>query len=560
MYINSIILQIDINGHSLSIISEALGGTNIGNCPHACVARPCGPLAECIPQMESYECRCNAFSTQCNMAAEVPIEELQENKAKKKENKEKHTINGKHTVHLLKHTKEGGHSKLHMSKVPTKSLKAPKTHHTTTSPLTERISSSSHRRTEHGSRRRQSWEALTVEDEVSEKTDDDIIYRDDRGLDEQNYYNEEPLRSKHNKEKRKDKQTIKESELWSTKHRDSSKVHEKDDRQHKNTYNFKLSRLPTHYESFQTNPEIDILTFDENVEVEISVDQDKDYEQMQDAKQKNGKDNNKDIAEDLFKQDDLGSLTSVWKNDMDEGDRRHAHDAMNEETKSEPFFVDDILFDTKSDGAEDYHRKELVQDMQRILANGPENPTNNKALKLVVDEYDYENYDSSQEDPSKFNRDHKNTDNDTFSPLSELDVEFSEMNDDILEPVQTAVEEKATTATQNKPSPTTDTQTDWSLLKKMKLPADHQSQFAGVRKNFGACFAGEDSYFHYNDAETMSQVISYNIDLNLRIKSHSPNGVILWTGRQGTTDENADFLSLGIENGYITEFMCYNLQ
>ncbi|XP_049307031.1 uncharacterized protein LOC105228923 [Bactrocera dorsalis] len=547
------IQKIDINGHSLSIISEALGGTNIGNCPHACVARPCGPLAECIPQMESYECRCNAFSTQCNKAAEVPLEELQKNKAKKKENKEKHKIYGKHTAHLPKHTKVGGHSKLHMSKVPFKGIKTPKTHHTTSSPTTERTTTSSHKRMEHGSRGGQSWEPLMVEDDVIEKADDDIIYRDTRHLDDESYYNEEPLQSEHKKQKRKEKHTTKESEVWSTKHRDSSKVRGKDDHQHKNVYNFKLSRLPTHYESFQTNPEIDILTFDENVEVEIGVDPNKDYEQKPDVKQKTVNDNNNDIGstQDVFKQDELDSIPSAWKNDMYEDDRRHAHDAMNEETKSEPFFVDDILFDSKSDGTDDYHRKELVQDMRRILANGPENTSNNKALKLVVDEYDYESDDISQEDPTKFNIDEKNSFNDTFSMSSELDAEFNEMNDDILEAVQTVVTEKATTVKQNKPSPTIDTQTDWSLLKKMQLPADHQSQFVGVRKNFGACFAGEDSYFHYNDAETMSQVISYNIDLNLRIKTHSPNGVILWTGRQGTTEENADFLSLGIENGYL---------
>uniref|UniRef100_A0A0A1XN49 Pikachurin n=1 Tax=Zeugodacus cucurbitae TaxID=28588 RepID=A0A0A1XN49_ZEUCU len=548
------IQKIDINGHSLSIISEALGGTNIGNCPHACVARPCGPLAECIPQMESYECRCNAFSTQCNMAAEVPIEELQKNKAKKKDNKEKYKINGKHTAHMTKHTKEGGHAKLHRSKVPMKSIKAPKTHHTTISPpLTERPASTSHRRMEHGSHHMETWEPLPLDEDVIEKTDDDIIYRDARRLDEQNYYNEAPLHSKHNKEKRKEKQATKESELWSTKPSDNSKVRGKDDHEHKSAYNFKLSRLPTHYESFQTNPEIDILTFDENVEVEIGVEQDKDYEQSQDVKQRNGNDNNNDIGStrDIFKGDDIDSIPLAWKTDEQADDRRHAHDAMNEETKSEPFFVDDLLFDTKSDGNQDYHRKELVQDMRRILANGPENTSNNKALKLVVDEYDYENDDSSIEDPTKSNLDNKNSDNSTFSMSSEFDAEFSEVNDDILEPVQTVVEEKSTTFAQHKPSPTIDTQTDWSLLKKMKLPADHQSQFVGVRKNFGACFAGEDSYFHYNDAETMSQVISYNIDLNLRIKTHSPHGVILWTGRQGTTEEDADFLSLGIENGYL---------
>ncbi|KAI8127505.1 Pikachurin, partial [Lucilia cuprina] len=75
------IQRIEINGHSLAIVSEALGGSNIGNCPHACVARPCGPLAECVPQMESYECRCSAYNAQCNKEAEVSIEELQKNKA-----------------------------------------------------------------------------------------------------------------------------------------------------------------------------------------------------------------------------------------------------------------------------------------------------------------------------------------------------------------------------------------------------------------------------------------------------------------------------------------------
>lgn len=68
-------------------------------------------------------------------------------------------------------------------------------------------------------------------------------------------------------------------------------------------------------------------------------------------------------------------------------------------------------------------------------------------------------------------------------------------------------------------------------------------------KGRGACFTGADSYFHYNDAETMRQVISYKIDLNLRFKTHSVNGLILWTGRHSALEED-DYLSLGIENGY----------
>lgn len=68
------------------------------------------------------------------------------------------------------------------------------------------------------------------------------------------------------------------------------------------------------------------------------------------------------------------------------------------------------------------------------------------------------------------------------------------------------------------------------------------------RKGRGACFTGADSYFHYNDAETMRQVISYQIDLNLRFKTHSTNGLLLWTGRHTALEED-DYLSLGIQNG-----------
>lgn len=69
-----------------------------------------------------------------------------------------------------------------------------------------------------------------------------------------------------------------------------------------------------------------------------------------------------------------------------------------------------------------------------------------------------------------------------------------------------------------------------------------------AKKNHGACFTGADSFFHYNDAETMRQIISYKIDLNLRFKTHSNNGLILWSGRH-TSQPDDDYLLLGIENG-----------
>lgn len=38
-------------------MAEALGGVNVGNCGHACEARPCGD-AECRPLRERFTCRC----------------------------------------------------------------------------------------------------------------------------------------------------------------------------------------------------------------------------------------------------------------------------------------------------------------------------------------------------------------------------------------------------------------------------------------------------------------------------------------------------------------------
>lgn len=68
--------QLEINGRSLSIISEAVGGTNVDNCPHACIKKPCGPFAECIPNFESYECQCNPTNVQCNKAEELTSQQI----------------------------------------------------------------------------------------------------------------------------------------------------------------------------------------------------------------------------------------------------------------------------------------------------------------------------------------------------------------------------------------------------------------------------------------------------------------------------------------------------
>lgn len=62
-----------MNGRSIAIISEAVGGTNVDNCPHSCATKPCGPLANCLPNLDSYECQCNPSNIQCNKAEELTV-------------------------------------------------------------------------------------------------------------------------------------------------------------------------------------------------------------------------------------------------------------------------------------------------------------------------------------------------------------------------------------------------------------------------------------------------------------------------------------------------------
>ncbi|XP_033229252.1 pikachurin [Belonocnema kinseyi] len=51
-----------LNRREVGILAEALGGVNVGNCGHACEARPCG-VAECRPMRERFTCRCRPGTT-----------------------------------------------------------------------------------------------------------------------------------------------------------------------------------------------------------------------------------------------------------------------------------------------------------------------------------------------------------------------------------------------------------------------------------------------------------------------------------------------------------------
>jgi hypothetical protein len=49
--------MVRINGRTVPILAEALGGANVDNCPHPCIARPCGEDGECVPELDYFTCR-----------------------------------------------------------------------------------------------------------------------------------------------------------------------------------------------------------------------------------------------------------------------------------------------------------------------------------------------------------------------------------------------------------------------------------------------------------------------------------------------------------------------
>lgn len=52
--------QVMVNERPLHILAEALAGLNIDNCPHPCLAKPCGLHNDlrCEPLYDSYKCVC----------------------------------------------------------------------------------------------------------------------------------------------------------------------------------------------------------------------------------------------------------------------------------------------------------------------------------------------------------------------------------------------------------------------------------------------------------------------------------------------------------------------
>ncbi|OWR52330.1 pikachurin like protein [Danaus plexippus plexippus] len=73
-------------------------------------------------------------------------------------------------------------------------------------------------------------------------------------------------------------------------------------------------------------------------------------------------------------------------------------------------------------------------------------------------------------------------------------------------------------------------------------------------------FTGTDSFIHIDDEETMKRLLSYTLDINIRFRSVSSNGLLVWSGRvththtennMNTNTHTSDFLSLAVENSVL---------
>lgn len=418
-------MQVEINDHPIAIISEALGGTNVDNCPHACVDRPCGALASCVPNLDNYECVCNPDNAQCNQAEEVPS--IQISVAQHRREMElRHNL-----TQLMRHKSTERPS------VPSSTLKTTTTTTSGTEPSVGIERDSDLLRTHIIKTSSEiivasSSDSVTIIDhlkvgkkENNEQPTDKVfssaggnIKNDDDDDDYDDYYYEEDGSS--GEERSESISTT----LLSTP---------------TETTTITTSKVQTNPTKLTNEEEVAVLYPNQLVGHDLTTTTSRYTDSVTRVYGRYmSVDNDKLIQMDQHLRQKYRKYVPKKKSFVTKSIRRKDHDSP-EELIDHP---QDLLT-----------TKELLEDMERIMKNG---------------------------------------------------------ND-----IRAAAGKRRT---------------------------------KNNRRGRGACFTGADSYFHYNDAETMRQVISYQIDLNLRFKTHSTNGLLLWTGRHTALEED-DYLSLGIENG-----------
>lgn len=478
--------KVDINERPLSIISEALGGSNVDNCPHACVARPCGPLARCIPNLESYECQCNPQNAQCNKAEEVALTSS--------------TLTTLNTADTF----------------------------TTTSKI-----------------------ATTDNDDDS--TDDE---------DEENYGDDD------------DENEIEHIEENSGSFSDD--ILDSFDNQH-----FKIEN--SFSSDMKFNTETIATTTDAVAEGQLSITSTIFKQIIENSTRKpneaNGNINSDEIVEGKNnlrnERNSSNSTDNFIRNTISEANlsgKDYTQDGGDNNSKNND--------DNNADDDEYYY--EYDEEMDAVEVNSNQEESGHVVVNTNINQHHFALYPSTTEEDVE-NRDLNSNLIQTKTPIDNnhknSNINNNNNKDENLEDVKQKLEVTRVNGRYMSVDNDQLIKYDKEVMKKKKKTQQQQQQselYAKMynvwrksdddggggsknkygKKDHGACFAGTDSYLHFSDAETMRRIISYRIDLNLRFKTHSNHGLILWTGRH-TASEGDDYLSLGIENGYL--HLRYNL-
>ncbi|XP_071487566.1 pikachurin-like [Diadema antillarum] len=71
------IQRVLVNDAPIDLISEAVGGANVGNALHPCQGQPCMNAGECVPKHDKYECNCllGFGGNNCEHEVELPVPE-----------------------------------------------------------------------------------------------------------------------------------------------------------------------------------------------------------------------------------------------------------------------------------------------------------------------------------------------------------------------------------------------------------------------------------------------------------------------------------------------------
>uniref|UniRef100_A0AAG5D5E4 Pikachurin n=1 Tax=Anopheles atroparvus TaxID=41427 RepID=A0AAG5D5E4_ANOAO len=622
------IQKVDINDRTIAIISEALGGSNVENCPHACVARPCGPLAKCVPNLDTYECQCNPQNRQCNQAEELPSEVIEKQQR------------------LLRQRKQQEQQRTPAPPATTPRGGIPSTTTSTTTLGPPEDSTLPHDNS-----------PADGTDGGSEESDEayDDYYQDDDDCGEYHYDSADghdygassgdardqrwaaldvsapPPASVANEA---DKQS---SSIGSTTTNPATTTvaNEKiivwiDRQKSKDSF----STESTDYVDYAYGGDLA-----DGATHTVEGKKQSDSELMADERGKVDRSEGVEVVDDLMRD---GTARENHTPRLESGDVGELHSSelggFGEARKHDTVAPGDEAYDGADGMGKDYdqhgdripYRPEyllrqgdqrwkeptvaaaprragrrgqtgrteardgpeidetLIEEMNRIMKNHNDDSADaaddngfwgvlSDGESPFADETDVDGdervFDGSrssddadshhgpshhyhhhhhhhhqhgpqQEEQQERGRTHHRRRNDE---LEEMDSQDEGKDAQQQQQQQKEHQQQQEDQQQSPDGPRND---EDDVLRSMKYKNKY------FRKYQGACFTGTDSYFHYSDAETMRRVISYEIDLNLRFKTHSTNGLILWTGRHSALEAD-DFLSLGIENGYL--HLRYNL-